>query len=168
MKVVGDALHRDDVESVLMVSRSYFRRLALQQIWKPWLGPVRLFSASTRILVPAMERAGIRRLICVTGFGAGDSRERLGCLQSIPFRLLLERAYDDKDIQERIIRESALDWVIVRPVLLTNGSRTGRYQVLEDSRCWRGGLISRADVADFLIKNVEHRVYVGKTPVLAY
>ena len=115
-----------------------------------------------------MERAGIRRLICVTGFGAGDSREQLGCLQSIPFRLLLERAYDDKDIQERIIRESALDWVIVRPVLLTNGSRTGRYQVLEDPKCWRGGLISRADVADFLIKNVEDRVYVGKTPVLAY
>ena len=167
-KVVGDALHRDDVESVLIGVEVVIQALGAPANLQTLLGPVRLFSASTRILVPAMERAGIRRLICVTGFGAGDSRERLGCLQSIPFRLLLERAYDDKDIQERIIRESALEWVIVRPVLLTNGSRTGRYQVLEDPKCWRGGLISRADVADFLIKNVEDRVYVGKTPVLAY
>ncbi len=132
------------------------------------LGPVRLFSEATCVLVSAMEEAGVKRLISVTGFGAGDSRARLGCLQRIPFRLILGRAYDDKSVQERLIRRSALDWVIVRPVILTNGPRTGRYRVLTAPESWRNGLISRADVADFLVGQIEDDTYLGKTPVLAY
>ncbi|MGB6923942.1 MAG: NAD(P)-binding oxidoreductase, partial [Methyloceanibacter sp.] len=64
------------------------------------------------------------------------------------------------------IRRSSLDWVIVRPGILTNGARTGRYQVLEDAKSWRNGFISRADVADFLIKQIEDNTYLRKTPVL--
>lgn len=75
-------------------------------------GPVRLFSAATRIIVPAMQRAGVARLICVTGFGAGDSQQAIGCPESIPFRLFLGRAYEDKSLQEQLIRDSGLDWVL--------------------------------------------------------
>jgi NAD(P)H-binding len=70
-----------------------------------------------------MEEAQIKRLICVTGFGAGDSRGYGGFLYSAAFRLLVGRLYDDKDVQERIVRSSELDWVIVRPVILTNGPK---------------------------------------------
>ncbi|MGB6905516.1 MAG: NAD(P)H-binding protein [Methyloceanibacter sp.] len=95
--------------------------------------PVSLFSDATRILVSAMERRGIKRLIAVTGFGAGDSRDAISCLQLLPFRLFLGRAYDDKDVQECLIKNSRLDWTIVRPGTLTNGPRSGHHKVLVKS-----------------------------------
>ncbi len=116
---------------------------------------VNLFSESTRILIAAMQRRNVRRLIVVTGFGAGDSREAIGCLQRIPFRLFLGRAYNDKDVQERLIKESGLDWTIVRPGILTKGARTGRYRVLVEPSQWRNGVISRADVADFIVRSID-------------
>ena len=91
-----------------------------------------------------MEEAQVKRLICVTGFGAGDSRGRGGFLYSVAFHLLLRRVYDDKDVQERIVRRSKLDWVIVRPVILTDGPKTNAYRALVDPRGWTCGFISLA------------------------
>jgi putative NADH-flavin reductase len=115
-----------------------------------------------------MQAQGVKRLISVTGFGAGDSRASINCLQLLPFRFFFGRAYDDKDVQERLIKNSALDWTIARPGLLTNGSRTGRYKVLKAPSQWRNGNISRADVADFLVRQIEDRAHVRETPVLVY
>jgi putative NADH-flavin reductase len=87
----------------------------------------RLFSDSTRILVDAMKATGVKRLISVTGIGAGDSRGHGGLLyDAVVFPLLLKRIYDDKDVQEWIIKSSGLDWTIVRPGLLTNRPATHR------------------------------------------
>jgi uncharacterized protein YbjT (DUF2867 family) len=67
--------------------------------------------------------------------------------------------------QEWMIRRSRLDWTIVRPTVLTTGSRTGTYRVLVDGRDWRSGFISRADVADFLVRSAI-QAFFHKTPVL--
>jgi putative NADH-flavin reductase len=115
-----------------------------------------------------MQAQGVKRLICVTGFGAGESRASINCLQLLPFRFFFGRAYDDKDVQERIIKNSALDWTIARPGVLTSSGRTGRYNVLKEPSQWRNGTISRADVADFLVEQIEDRTYVRQTPVLVY
>jgi putative NADH-flavin reductase len=137
-----------------------------------WVGPeivlktTQLFSTSTRVLVTAMDEAQVKRLICVTGFGAGDSRGRGGFLYSAAFHLLVGRIYDDKDMQERIIRRSKLDWVLVRPVILTNRPKTSTYRALVDPRDWTCGFISRADVADFLVKQIDDDAFLHKTPVL--
>lgn len=128
--------------------------------------PVDLFSEATRALLPAMQEAGVKRLIAVTGFGAGDSRGRGGLLHKIGFNLFLRRAYEDKDVQEELIRGSELDWTIVRPVILYDGARTGNYHVLTDPRSWRLGFIARANVADFLIRQIDDDRYVGATPVI--
>ena len=125
-----------------------------------------LFSDATRVLVDAMTAQGVKRLICVTGFGAGDSRESISRLQRLPFQAVFGRAYDDKSRQERLIRQSALDWTIARPGVLTNGPRTGRFKILAEASQWRNGIISRADVADFLVGQIEDRTYVHKAPVL--
>lgn len=130
------------------------------------LRPVTLFSQATQILVAAMRQAEVRRLVCLTGFGAGNSRDRGGLVYNAAFKLFLGRAYADKDVQEAIVRDSGLDWVIVRPVILSNGPRTGRYRVLTDPRRWRCGIISRADVADFLVKQIDDDRYLRQTPVL--
>jgi putative NADH-flavin reductase len=130
------------------------------------LKPTRFFSKATRVLVTAMEEAHVKRLICVTGFGAGDSRGHGGFVYNLAFHLLLGRVYDDKDVQEWIIRRSKLDWVVVRPVILTDGPKTNAYRALVDARDWSCGFISRADVADFLVKQIDNDAFLYKTPVL--
>jgi uncharacterized protein YbjT (DUF2867 family) len=84
-------------------------------------------------------------------------------LYSAAFHLLLGRVYDDKDVQERIVRRSKLDWVIVRPVILTNGPKTNAYRAVLDPRHWTCGFISRADVADFLVKSARRVIEALKT-----
>jgi hypothetical protein len=69
-------------------------------------------------------------------------------------------------VQERIVRNSKLDWVIVRPVILTDGPKTNAYRALVDPRGWTCGFISRADVADFLVKQIDDDAFLRKTPVL--
>lgn len=165
-KRAGDALSPEDVASALDGIDAVIQALGVAAGPRMVLGPVRLFSDATRVLVPAMQQTGVRRLICLTGFGAGDSRARMGCAQRLPFRLFLGRAYDDKDVQEWLVRDSRLDWVIARPGILTNGPRTGRYRVLVEPRSWRGGVISRADVADFLVAQIGDGALLGKTPAL--
>jgi hypothetical protein len=108
----------------------------------------------------------IRRLICVTGLGAGDSRGHGGLLYNAGLCLFLGRVYADKDVQERIIRQSRLDWTIVRPTILTYGLRTGTYRVLVDQRDWTSGFISRADVAEFLVMQIDDVSLLHKTPTV--
>jgi hypothetical protein len=109
----------------------------------------------------------VKRLIAVTGLGAGDSRGHGGLLyDAVVFPLLLKRVYDDKDVQEWIIRSSGLDWTIVRPGLLADGPATGQYRVLTAPNDWRFGTISRADVADFLVRQIDDRSLMGTTPLL--
>jgi hypothetical protein len=59
-----------------------------------------------------------------------------------------------------------LDWTIVRPGLLTNGPATGRYRVLTVAQDWRFGSISRADVADFIVRQIDDRALIGAAPLL--
>ncbi len=165
-KVRGNALRGSDVTAAVAGMNAVIQVLGVG--FGDLFRPVHLFSDATRILVAAMQAQGVKRLIGVTGFGAGDSRASITCFQLLPFRFFFGRAYDDKDVQERLIKDSALDWTIARPGVLTNGSRTGRYKVLKEPSQWRNGTISRADAADFLVQQIEDRAYLRKTPVLVY
>jgi putative NADH-flavin reductase len=165
-KIPSDALQMDTVRRALTGIDVVIQSLGVSAGPEIILKPTRLFSTATRVLVTAMEEAQVRRLICVTGFGAGDSRGRGGFLYNAAFHLLVGRIYDDKDVQERIVRRSKLDWVIARPVILTNGPKTSAYRALVDPRDWTCGLISRADVADFLVKQIDDDAFRHKTPVL--
>jgi uncharacterized protein YbjT (DUF2867 family) len=166
-KVSGDALDRDTIRNALQDVGVVIQTLGVDFAPRLIFEGTSLFSQSTRILVDAMKAAGVKRLVSVTGLGAGDSRGHGGLFyDAVVFPLLLKRVYDDKDVQEWIIRSSGLDWTIVRPGLLTNRPGTGRYRVLTASKDWRFGVISRADVADFLVRQVDNRELLGTTPLL--
>lgn len=160
----GDALRAGDVMAALDGIDAVMQTLGVP--FRDLFRPVRLFSDATNVLVPAMERQGVRRLIAVTGFGTGDSHDAISVLQQVPFQLVFGRAYADKDVQEMRIRKSGLDWTLVRPGVLTNGSRSGRYKVLDEPSQWRNGRIARADVADFIVGQIDDPTHIGKTPVL--
>ena len=166
-KVSGSALDPDTIRNVLRDIDVVIQTLGVDFSPRLVFEGTRLFSESTRILVDAMKAAGVKRLITVTGLGAGDSRGHGGLLyDAVVFPLLLKRVYDDKDVQEWIVRSSGLDWTIVRPGLLKDRPATGRYRVLTTPRDWRFGAISRADVADFLVLQVDDRTQIGTTPLL--
>jgi len=163
-KVRGDALDGAAVEAALSGMEVVIQTLGVG--FGDLFRPVHLFSVATRVLVAAMEAHAVKRLICVTGFGAGDSAASIPFLQRVPFQLVFGRAYADKSVQEALIKNSTLDWTIARPGVLTGGPRTQRMQVLADASGWRNGIVARADVADFLIRQIEDRTYVRKALVL--
>src|SRR5262245_18963346 len=161
-KVSGNALDSDTVRKALEDVDVVIQTLGVDISPRAIFERTTLFSQSMRFLIDAMKVAGVQRLIAVTGLGAGDSRGHGGFLyDAVAFPLLLKRVYDDKDVQEWII-----DWTIVRPGLLTNRPATGRYRVLTAAQEWRFGIISRADVADFIVRQVDDRALIGATPLL--
>jgi len=131
--------------------------------------PTTLFSASTANLVGAMKKHGVRRLVCITGVGAGDSKGHVGFLYDRVFLpLVLRNQYEDKERQEEILRRSGLEWVIVRPARVTNKRATGEYQVFLSGDSYKATTISRQDVADFMLAQLTEDRYLHKTPVISY
>ncbi|MEM1316242.1 MAG: NAD(P)H-binding protein [Pseudomonadota bacterium] len=134
----------------------------------PFGAAVTLHSDVARALLPILEAKGPRRLIVVTGYGAGESRAAMSLPERTAHRLLLGRPYADKDRQEALIRASDLDWTLVRPVILRDSPGRGVYRVLSTPSEWRNGLIAREDVADFLVRRAEDGGALREAPVIAW
>ncbi|NKN39067.1 SDR family oxidoreductase [Agrobacterium sp. a22-2] len=164
--VVGDARDeqvlrqavkgRDAVISALGTPASPFRE-------------VTLLSTATRAIVSAMKAEHVSRLVAITGMGAGDSAGHAGFLfDNLIFPLLLRKVYADKNRQEAIIRDSGLDWTIVRPTVLNNKPRHDTIQTLTDLSQFRGGSISRENVATFVLDQVTTDQWLRKSPLITW
>jgi putative NADH-flavin reductase len=126
-------------------------------------------SDGTRNIVEAMQKTGVKRLVLETSLDVGDSRGQLGFLFAHLIRAtLLRNIFEDKELQERIVRESGLDWILVRPAMLTDGPRTGNYRAGFSSSDKIARKISRADVADFMLKQATSNEFLRQTPGLSY
>ena len=121
-----------------------------------------------RNIVRAMDHAGVRRFVYLSMLGVGGSDKQLGLVDRyIVLPLLLRNVMKDHAIKEGLIKPSALDWVIVRPPRLTNGPYTGTYRSGEDVRERAlSASVSRADVADFMVKQMTDDRYVHRTPAV--
>jgi putative NADH-flavin reductase len=127
-------------------------------------------SEGTRQIIRAMETAGIRRFICQTTLGAGDSWGNLNFFwKYIMFGTLLRDVFADHEKQESYVKQSHLDWTIVRPGAFVDGNRTGKYRHGFPGTDKTSKLkISRADVADFILKQLTDDSYLHKTPSVSY
>jgi len=129
---------------------------------KRYFYPNRILSEGTRNILRAMETCGVRRFVCMSSLGIGDSAGRMGAYYTlVVIPLILPFYFWDKTSQERAIAGSGVDWTIVRPGALTNGSKRG--SVRHGSRI--GNFIwtvrvSRADVADFMIDQLTSNKYL--------
>ncbi|SCL56098.1 Putative NADH-flavin reductase [Micromonospora eburnea] len=135
-------------------------------------GPVRgettLRSRGTRSIVTAMRDAGVRRLVVVTA--AGHTTDGDGPLTRFVLKpvlgALLRESFADMRRAEEVVRHSGLDATVVRPPRLTDGPRTGTYRTAVGHNV-RGGLrLSRADLADFLLRCAD--APVGEVVAVAY
>lgn len=163
--VESDVLDYDAVEGAVRGQDA-----VLVAIGMPAMDKSKLRSRGTKNIIGAMEKTSVKRLIVQSTFGVGDSHDALPfSYKRIIFPLILRHALADHEEQERIIKNSTLDWIIVRPGALTNGERTGAYWhgFVTDSKSITSK-ISRADTADFMLRQLEDDAYLGKSPVLSY
>ncbi len=161
----GDILDSDAVAAAMAGQDAVCCSIGVRTPWEQ----AAVFSEGTRNLLQAMKKTGVRRLLGVTGIGAGNSKGHGGFLYDrIFYPLLLKGVYADKDRQESLIEASDVDWTIVRPGFLTNGPLTGNYRMLTDMTGITAGRISRADVAHFILKELESNRYLRQTPLLTY
>jgi putative NADH-flavin reductase len=137
---------------------------------KRFFAPTRVLSSGTRNILRAMETHGVRRFVCETALGIGDSAGQMGIYYTfLVIPVILPFYFWDKTRQERLIAASRADWIIVRPAALTNAARRGEYR--------HGGRvgsflltrrISRADVADFMLNQLTEESYVRSVPGVAW
>jgi putative NADH-flavin reductase len=161
----GDVIDLDSVRTAIRGKTAVVFAVGIQQT----RDPVIVFSEGTRNVLSAMKEEGIKRLIAVTGIGSGGSKGPWGLLYKTMFHLIsIKTIYDDKDRQEHLIKESDTDWIIVRPAFLTDGPLTGRYRVVKQLSLPSPGRISRADVAHFVIEQLEKPSYLHEAPLLMY
>ncbi len=132
------------------------------------LSATTVLSTGTKNIIAAMEKSGTRRIVCESSLGVGESRNQASFVfGKIIMPLFLKGVFEDKARQESELRQSNLDWVIVRPAQLTNGPRSGGYSVVTDNSKV-GKQISRADVAAFMLEQLADERYLKQTVAIAY
>ncbi len=156
--VQGNVLDYPSVEAAVRDQDAVLSALGHKQFFRP----TRTLSEGTRNVLRAMETHRVRRFVCETTLGIGDSAGRMGLYYTffvIP--VILPFYFWDKTRQERLIAASGLNWVVVRPGALTNGAKRGRYRHgrTVGSLLWTVR-ISRADVADFMLNQMSDNTYL--------
>ncbi len=127
-------------------------------------------SEGTKNIIASMSENGLSRLICQSTLGTYESNENLNFFwKRIMFGWYLKQIFLDHELQDKFVMESGLDWTIARPGAFTDGEKTGEYLhgfgPKEKSLKLK---ISRADVADFILRQITDRSYLHKTPGLSY
>jgi len=163
--VRGDILDYPSVDAAVPGQDAVLSALGVRVLRKNTL-----LSDGTQTIIRAMERHGVKRFICESSLGVGESKEQLGWVFNLfIIPLFLRNVFRDKETQEQHIRQSKPEWIIVRPGALVNGPRTGVYRSgFSTTDRTIKAKISRADVADFMLKQLTDDTYLRKTPGLSY
>lgn len=162
VKVVqGDALDADAVARAIAGADAVIASLGT----RPWRKFVPICADGARNIVEGMKKHGVRRLVAVSSLGVGDSRDDLSAFWRYGLVPVIRRELRDKDVMEERIRDSGLDWVIVRPTVLTNGKPRGRVKAADDHSI-RAGFIPRRDVAAFCLAQVRGDEWLGRAPTI--
>jgi len=133
----------------------------------PWRRRERVCSNAVSHITRAMEEHGVRRIVAVSTFGAGDTRPQVGRLARVLlFGCVLRSEVADKEAMEARLSTSALDWTVVRVGMLTDGPARGAWRAADDGSILGMGRITRADVAAFMLAQLESRVWLRRKPAI--
>ena len=136
--------------------------------WAKLKSPPDLISRTIRQTIDLMYAHGISRLITISASGVGDSADEIPSW----FRWLINnsnigKGYADHEAQEKIVRNTDLEWTIVRPVGLTNSKKTSQVRVSIHGEPRRGLMISRRTVARFIVQEIGKREYLQQSLTLS-
>lgn len=162
----GDALKPDSFAPALRQQDAVLSTIGISSFWDS-LKPMIFHCQSAQNIVDQMDKAGVKRLICLTSVGVLD--KPVGPLfYRWLVKPLLRHKYEDMRQMEQIVRKSQLDWTIVRPFRLVNGGRTGHIRVGVSGTLDNAGSISRADLAEFMLGQLESDANRQQTVAVAY
>jgi putative NADH-flavin reductase len=167
VQVQGDVRDADVVAGVIDGSDAVLSALGSRSLSKSDL----LDEAIANILA-GMQKSGVRRVIVLGAAGAGgDAGKYANGIERLVLKILthtlLKYPFLDQEAQERRLEESDADYTVVRPPRLTNGQYTGRYRVEADGLPRAAKSIARADVADFMLKQLSDQRFMRRGVYLA-
>ena len=160
--VLGSALDYESVNKTVLGVEAVLSCLGQNTL----LRNTRVCSAGTHLIMDVMKAHGVRRLVVMSAFGAGESVALASLMQKLIFSTLLAAPYEDKNLMEPDVKASGLEWTIVRPGLLGNSPRTDRYRVASGIRIPGMVSVPRADVAAAMLRAVEERLWIGEAPTV--
>lgn len=158
--ICGDALSAGDVDSAIQGSNAVLSTLG------PKGKPAVMAAQSTKHIVDAMERQGIRRLVLVSVAGIAVPRDNRGFnLVSALLKRVIKDVYIDREGQLAVLEASSLEWVAVRVPRLTDGPATGSVKAFfgNPSPSMR---VTRSDLADFMLEQVSRDEWLRMAPIV--
>jgi len=163
--ISGDVTNAAHVEQALQGHDMVFCTLGQDN-----RGATTLYSVAAHHITQAMNKQGVRRLLFLSNFGVlGETASTFRTLFTVSFaKLVLRGTLDDHRRALDELQKHPWEWMALRPMRLTEGERTGKYRIVLDGLPEGGTSISRADVADFMLKQVNSDEYVHKIPAIAY
>ncbi|WP_217575007.1 NAD(P)-dependent oxidoreductase [Streptomyces sp. GbtcB7] len=158
---VGDATSTEDLIRAMTGSEAVLSAL----------GPAKDFKSDLagrviRALLPAARTSGVNRVVLLSALGVGDSIRYTGIVPKLVINLLMKELFADKAEADAVLRSSSLDWTLVYPSILTNGPRTGKYTAVETPRRKVSTRISREDLAEFMLQQVNSTEWSRRTAIL--
>lgn len=161
--VAGDTRDRGAVERAIAGQDAVLCALG----GRPWRRRARVCSSAMQNIAPAMAKHGVRRVVAISTFGAGDTRPQVGWLaRSLLFGLVLRSEVADKEAMEQELSATDLDWTVVRIGLLMDGPAQGAWRAADDGSIRGMGRIARADVAAFMLAQLEDKAWLRRKPVV--
>jgi len=158
--VVGDALDQGAVDDVISGHDA-----VVSAIGSSSNEADNVCSRTIANIINSMRHHKVGRLLCVT---TADDVESGFLFDKVVKPLFLRQVFADKAAQELAIYKSGLDWTIVRPPILRDGPRTGAYRLAIGVTPKGGWRVSRADVAEFIVRELGRKDYVHQTVGIAY
>lgn len=134
----------------------------------PWRKPEQpdFLVRSTSALLEAMKAEGVRRLEAISAGGVGDSRAQMpGAFKAMIALTSLKFAYGELEKMEQLMLASGLDVCLCRPSGLTDGPATGQVRVA--TRYAGRPTISRADVASWMLDQLDQSPFPHRTPLIS-
>lgn len=162
--VQGDVLDDGSVKSAIAGQDAVLCMLGM-----PLRNKEGLRAKGTKNIVQAMKEVGVKRLICLTSLGSGDSRLLLPFLyRFLIFPLFMSHLLKDHDLQENYITSSQLDWTIVRPgTFAKKENLSSQHGILSKDTSIKMK-ISTDEVAGFMVKQLSSDAYLCKAVYLSY
>ena len=154
--IAGDIHDLASVEQVVRGQEAVICALGARDLKKTMIR-----TEGTVKIIEAMKKHNVRRLVVVSAMGVGESWDSLSLVNKSFFAVLLKSAREDHEAQEAAVKASKLDWTIIRPSGLVDTPRTGVYSIGENIRA-KTSQISRADVADLILNELEKQALVHK------
>lgn len=163
--VQGDVLDRQAVAAAVAGQNAVLCALGMYD-----RKPNTELSDAVRNILAAMKKQKVKRLLFVSSLGVGETKGQGGLIFNYVLHpLLLKSAFADKEKAEELIRQSKVDWTIVRPGRLTDARLTAKYRAGPDAAKGRWfPRVSRADVADFMLHALERNEHVRQAPSICY